>query len=227
MFETIDVSERKGNKFDDLTGRKFGRLTVIGLSPKMSGRKSYWVCVCECGKKKVVRSDLLKSKNTQSCGCLRDEAALKTITKYHEKDKNKGAGKSRLYHTWQHMKYRCNNPNSGSYAFYGGRGIKLCEEWENDFQSFKKWSLDNGYAEGLTIERKDVNGNYEPSNCEWITLEDQMHNRRTTVWIEWNGKTQNLKQWSDELGINYGTLWSRYNRSGMRPPELFAPVKKR
>lgn len=223
MFEIIDVKQKKGNGFEDLTGQKFNRLTVLGLSAKKSGRKSYWVCQCECGNKKTVRSDVLKRGQTQSCGCLRDEKSAINVIKNH---KHKQSG-TRLYHEWQHIKYRCNNPNSKNYSRYGGRGIKICEEWNNSFETFRDWALTNGYSDNLTIDRIDVNGNYEPSNCQWIVLAEQMHNRTTTIWVTHEGKTQNLTQWADELGFNRGTLNSRYNRSGMRPPELFNPVKKR
>lgn len=221
MFETVDTSERKGNGFDDLTGLNFSRLTVLGLSPKKSGRKSYWVCKCECGNSKLVRSDSLKSGDVQSCGCLKKEQDRINLTTHH---RHFGSG-TRLYHEWQHIKYRCLNENSNNYDRYGGRGIKVCDEWQERFESFRDWALENGYSDDLTIDRIDVNGNYEPKNCQWIPLEEQANNRTTTVWVSWNGKTQNLTQWADELGFNRGTLNSRYNREGLRPPELFYPIK--
>lgn len=221
MYEIIDVSNRKGNSFDNLTGRSFGRLKVLGLSPKRSGRKSYWVCECVCGNKKVVRSDSLKDGKVKSCGCLKkeqDEINLDRTT--HAKSKTP------LHSKWLKIKERCYNPNAKAFEFYGKRGIAMCEEWKNNFESFEKWALDNGYSSGLTIERLDNNKGYNPDNCKWIPFEEQANNRRSTIWVEWNGKTQNLTQWADELGINRGTLSSRYNRENLRPPELFKPVKK-
>lgn len=221
MFDVIDITERKGNGFNDLTGEKFGRLKVLGLSPKKSGRKSYWVCECECGNEKLVRSDGLKAGNTQSCGCLKKEQDKLNLTTHHRHMESK----TRLYHEWQHIKYRCNNSNSGSYDRYGGRGIKICDEWNGSYESFRNWALNNGYSDDLTIDRIDVNGDYEPNNCQWITLPEQMNNRTTTIWVTHENKTQNLTQWADELGFNRGTLNSRYSRDGMRPLELFKPVE--
>lgn len=213
---------QKGNGIKDLTGMRFGRLTVLRKSDRLAGRKSYWVCECSCGNKKEIRSDSLtrKDKPTLSCGCIRDEQAVINIEKNH---KHKDSY-THLHFLWSRMKQRCYNPNVTRYEDYGGRGIVVCEEWL-DYEVFRKWAYKSGYVEGLSIERIDVNGNYEPKNCTWITKEEQANNRRTTVWVEYNGKRQNVKQWADELGIAYGTLITRYRR-GKRPPELFDPVKK-
>lgn len=211
----------KGESLKDLTGKKFGRLTVIGLSEKRVGRKTYWDVVCECGNKKTVRSDSLQT-STQSCGCLRDEAAIINVRKNHtHKDSY-----SHLHYLWSRMKQRCYNPKINRFEDYGGRGISVCEEWRDSYEAFREWAVNNGYREGLSIERNNVNGNYTPENCSWIESKEQANNRRSTVWVEYQGERLNLKQWSDKLGINYGTLNSRYNRSGMRPPELFESVKK-
>lgn len=123
------------------------------------------------------------------------------------------------------MKSRCYNQNNKRYENYGRKGIKVCEEWL-DFNAFYQWSLKSGYNDTMTIERNDIEKGYYPENCCWIPFNEQANNRNRTIWVEWNGKKRNLKQWSKELGINYGTLNSRYNRSGMRPPELFYPVKR-
>lgn len=204
-----------------MTGKKFSRLLVLGLSPKKSGRKTFWVCRCDCGNKKVARSDSLKDGSLQSCGCLRDEQAAVNVRKNHtHKDSH-----TLLHYTWGGMRQRCSNPNDESYKYYGGRGIKVCDEWEKSYSAFKEWAYENGYAEGLTIERIDVNKGYSPENCTWLPSREQAINRRSTVWIEWNGERRNIKQWADHLGIKYGTLHSRYYRSKMRPPELFEPVK--
>ena len=103
----------------------------------------------------------------------------------------------------------------------------MCEEWKNNFVAFEKWALNNGYSPELTIERINVNDDYSPDNCEWIPFKEQANNRRTTVWIEWQGQKKNLTQWAKELGINRGTLNSRYSRNGLRPPELFKPVVRK
>lgn len=221
-FETIDTSERKGNGFDDLTGNKYGRLTVIGLSPKVSGRKSYWVCECTCGNKHVVRSDSLKSGNVQSCGCLKKEQDKMNLTKHHRHLESH----TRLHDTWLGIKARVSCSGNPSYPNYGGRGIAMCSEWFNSYGAFRDWALKNGYSPDLTIERVNNDGDYEPNNCTWIKAEEQAINRRSTVWVEWNGETKNVTQWAKKLGIKYGTLIARYNR-GDRPPHLFREVEKR
>ena len=221
-FEIIDISERKGNGFDDLTGNEYGRLTVIGLSPKVSGRKSYWVCKCLCGNKHVVRSDSLKSGNVQSCGCLKKEQDKENLSKNHRHKESH----THLHNTWLGMKGRVSNPNNERYAGYGGRGIAMYPDWFNSYETFRDWALKNGYSPELTIERIDNDGDYEPKNCKWIPFPEQANNRRSTIWVEWNGKKQNIAQWSEELGIKYGTLNARYNR-GDRPPHLFREVIKK
>lgn len=210
----------KGNNVVDKTGLRNGRLTVVSKSDKRSGRKTYWNCICDCGNKVEVRSDSLKI--TMSCGCLKKEQNKINLTSNHS---HKQSG-SRLYHIWQNMKSRCYNVNNKRYELYGGKGITISEDWLKDFSNFYNWAIKNGYNDTLTIERIDINDNYNEENCCWIPFNDQANNRNRTIWIEWNGKKLNLKQWSKELGINYGTLNSRYNRSGMRPPELFYPVKR-
>lgn len=223
MYKTIDISERKGNGFNDLTGESFGRLTVIGLSPRRSGRKSYWVCQCNCGNKIVVRSDILKAGATQSCGCIKKEQDKINLTVNHSHKESR----TRLYTTWLGMKQRCYDENTETYARYGSKGIKVCDDWINDYPAFAEWARNNGYSDDLTIERIDVYSNYSPSNCTWISHSEQANNRRSTIWVEWDGKRQNLKQWSKELGISYGALNSRYNRDNLRPPELFKPLNKK
>lgn len=223
MFETIDISNRKGNGFNDLTGKKFGRLTVLGLSEKKSGRKSYWVCECDCGNKKLVRSDSLKRGQVQSCGCLKKEQNKTNLDRTTHGDTPTGEHK-RLWEIWQGIKQRTSNPNNKSYARYGGRGISVCEEWRENYVNFRDWALNNGYSDNLTIERIDVNGDYCPENCRWATVKEQCNNRRTNVLIEWNGKTQNIERWSEETGIPYKILHDRYRRYGIKPPELFEPV---
>lgn len=217
-YDVIDTSERKGNGFNDLTGKKYGRLTVIGLSPKKSGRKSFWVCKCECGNEHIVRSDSLKSGNVQSCGCLKEEQDKDNLTKNHRHKESH----THLHDTWLRMKYRVSNRNDER---YGGRGITMCDDWFNSYESFRDWAKRNGYDENLTIERVDVNGNYEPNNCTWIPFAEQANNRTTTIWVEWGGRKQNITQWAKELDFNRTTLYDRYHR-GDRPPYLFRELEQ-
>lgn len=195
-------------KFQDLTGQKFGRLTVIERVEdhvKPSGRRAtQWLCKCDCGNKIIVRASNLKSGHTNSCGCLNKERVKETSTKHR-------MSHSRIYNIWSHMKQRCLDKNSNDYNDYGGRGINVCNEWL-EFEPFCKWSTENGYNDSLTIDRINVNGNYEPSNCRWVSMKTQQNNKRNNNYITYDGKTQTLTQWSEELNINYDTLNSRISR---------------
>lgn len=122
--------------------------------------------------------------------------------------------KSHLYNTWRAMKARCYNENNEAYKWYGGRGIVVCDEWKESYINFKQWAQNNGYVDGLTIERIDTNGNYEPNNCCWKTMLEQANNRNSNVDITYNGKTQTLKQWSEQIGIPYQTLQYRICDAG-------------
>ena len=208
----------KGNGLKNLTGMNFGRLTAIKISEKRSGRKTYWECKCDCGNTKVIRTDSLKDGSVKSCGCLKKEQDKLNLPKgqgilVH------GVSKERIYHIWTSMISRCENIDNKSYEHYGGRGIKVCDKW-HDVLKFSDWAMSNGYNTELTIDRIDVNGNYEPENCRWANWEEQANNKTTNVMIAFNGKTQTLMQWSKELEINYHTLQSRINY-GIELPDLF------
>ena len=137
-----------------------------------------WKCKCDCGNEKIVRGSDLTTRKTSSCGCYRKEKTSVTHTIH-------GGKNSRLYAVWCDIKQRCNNSNNPIYKYYGERGIKLCEEWTNDFNVFREWAIKNGYDENAkrgkcTIDRIDVNGNYEPSNCRWVSMAEQNLNKRNT-----------------------------------------------
>lgn len=151
-------------KFIDLTGKRYGKLTV--LERVQTSKKTKWKCKCDCGNEVVVASDNLRSGHSRSCGCLK----LEEVTKH-------GQWNTRIYRIYYAMKQRCNNPKCAAYGYYGGRGIKVCIEWENDFQTFYNWAMSHGYADDLSIDRIDVNGNYEPSNCRWATATEQSFNK--------------------------------------------------
>lgn len=186
----------------EMIGKKFGRLTIL---EECEERDKYhykvYKCKCDCGNIIYVNSNKLKSGNTKSCGCLKIEKLTK-----HEKCN------TRLYSIYYNIKSRCYNEHYRDYKDYGGRGITVCDEWKHDFKNFYNWAMDNGYKEGLTIDRIDVNGNYTPDNCRWATLKQQGNNKRNTVYLTYEGKTRSLSEWADELGVKYSRLYTRYRR---------------
>ena len=184
----------------DLTGMTFGKLHVIRPACKDHRGEYKWLCECECGNKSIVYGSHLRNGDTVSCGCV-----MRTAKKTH------GESKTRLYRIWQHMRGRCTNPNSDNFKYYGGRGITICTEW-NDFEVFREWALSNGYQEPLTIDRIDVNGNYDPSNCRWVTQTEQNKNTRKCLHITHNEETHTLREWGRILGIPKSTIQSRYQR---------------
>ena len=170
----------------DITGMKFGRLTA--LYPIEDDRKdTYWMCKCVCGNFIDLPSGSLRNGNTKSCGCLHKDF-MKTIDRTKISHKKHGAFDKyghgeRLYFVWKGMKRRCNNANSDCYKYYGGRGIKICDEWNNDYSCFREWALSHGYDPNAergkcTIDRIDNNGGYEPNNCRFVSMAIQNLNKR-------------------------------------------------
>lgn len=141
-------------------------------------------------------SDLLHGHGCVMCGRL-------SVIKH-------GKSNTPLYRIWLQMRFRCSTPSCDSYKNYGGRGICVCAEWEGDFENFHKWAINNGYAQGLTLDRTDNDGNYEPSNCRWVTRKEQANNRRSNVLIEINGIKKTRMQWANDLNLPYSTFRSRY-----------------
>lgn len=190
----------------DLTSRKFGRLTVEKYA-FTKNNVAYWQCICECGNKKIIRANDLKSGRVKSCGCL-----LKEMRTKH------GGTDSRLYRVWRSIKSRCYYPNHNNYRLYGARGIVMCEEWKENFLSFQNWALENGYDEKAkkwecTIDRIDYNGIYEPNNCRWVTIKEQQNNKRNNVYIDYKHERHSLAEWCRILKLSESAVRNRLNRN--------------
>jgi hypothetical protein len=156
------------SKSIDITGKTFGRLSVLGIAGHASDGRLVWHCQCTCGHKTIVRGQFLIRGHTQSCGCLRTERTSAANGRHRQ-------SQTRLYKIWVGMKGRCNNPMIEKFSYYGGRGIEVCEQWHR-FEVFRDWALTNGYAAHLSIDRIDRDGNYEPANCRWVSHTTQMRN---------------------------------------------------
>ena len=192
----------------DLTGQRFGRLVVLrqGKSKILPSGQivKTWVCLCDCGNETTVYQQHLKRGDTKSCGCFLSEESRKRKTTH-------GETKTRLYKIWDGMRQRCKNPNDAAFRHYGARGISICKEWDN-YLKFKEWALSHGYCEDLSIDRVDVNGNYEPSNCRWANAYEQSNNKTTSHYLEFDGKKQTIAQWAKELNMPMETLYRRITK---------------
>lgn len=207
----------------DLTNKRFGRLTVVKQDSyhvfPSGKRKIKWLCQCDCGNKISVIASDLNNSHTRSCGCLRRETT-KALKLSHNKCQ------TRLYSIWQGMKNRCYNKKQSNYQYYGGKHITICREWLDSFETFYQWAINNGYNTNMTLDRINVNGEYSPHNCRWVTTKEQALNRTHNRRIEYNGKSQSLKEWSDETGIAYSCLFYRLNAGWNIADALTIPSRK-
>lgn len=209
-------------KFENLTGQRFGHMVVIKEAPKSpKSPSSRWVCLCDCGNETVAYSFQLKNGSKVSCGCMRAELHRLGITTH-------GGRYTRLYRTWTNMKQRTGNPNHSAYPNYGGRGICVCSEWLASFEAFRDWAVSTGYTDELTIDRIDVDGNYEPSNCRWISKAEQNRNQRSNKIIEYNGERKTMAEWAKQIGISEATLHRRINKLHWSMEQaITTPVKRK
>ena len=199
----------------DHTGKRFGKLTVISYAGKARDGHSLWLCRCDCGNFSYVQSNNIR--RTKSCGCYQKEVVRKN-------KKTHGEHKSRLYTAWINMRRRCSYEKSIGYKNYGGRGIRVCEEWDCSFFAFRKWAYENGYKNDLTIDRINNDGNYTPENCRWADMKQQGRNNSHNK--TWRGKC--LAELCEMYKMPYGTVKARINR--LKWPfekALTIPVDKR
>lgn len=217
--------ERNSHKYSgiDFTGQRHERLTIIGKSDR--GR-SWWVCKCDCGK--IVEIPTFKFLKNKSCGCLEKENrnSLKDRAKTH------GMTETRLYSVWCGIKERCYNPHYKHFDRYGGRGIIVCEEWKNSFEAFRDWAFENGYDFSLkgkeqSIDRINLDGNYEPSNCRWANQTEQVRNRRNAVSLVYDGKEMNPYEFARLTGITNKVYIYRRLKKGHSPERILNDWMKR
>jgi len=207
-------------KLIDLSGHRFERLLVIAKGKAKYGTRAFWRCRCDCGNEIVVSAQSLRTGATKSCGCLSSE-----MTSLRN-EKHGFAKKEKLYDVWKSMRQRCCNKRNKNYQNYGGRGISVCDEWK-DYIVFRSWALGNGYRDGLSIDRVDVNGNYEPSNCRWASDLVQANNTRRNIAISINGISKTASEWEREKGLCGGTISKRIKRYGMSPEAaVLKPVQR-
>lgn len=215
------MSETKKTKCKDLTGKKFGKLSVIEFDHRDEKRRYYWKCKCDCGNIRIVQGSHLCSGHSTSCGCI-------NIEKIKNLNYKTGMTTSKIYYAYRNMINRCYREKDAKYKSYGGRGITVCDEWlnkENGFENFLEWSNSNGYKESskrneCTLDRINVNGNYEPSNCRWVDWETQCYNKRNTFFVVYKGILYNMKACSQITGLSRSAIQDR-KRRGYTDKEIF------
>lgn len=201
-------------KLIDISGQKFGHLTVIQRGENSKSGHVRWICMCDCGNTKTILASAmdLKSGKTTSCGCVHKSI----ITKH-------GHSKERLYQIWHGMIKRCENKHNAIFQRYGAKGIDVCEEW-HDYMIFRDWALCNGYNDELTIDRKDNNKGYNPENCRWATNKQQSNNRTNNIHIIIDGETHTISEWSDISGVCKSTIAQRAKR-GVTGKDVISKVR--
>lgn len=204
----------------DLTGNKYGRLTVQGFAKP--SKDVFWKCLCDCGKSTIVRGASLRNGNTKSCGCLKKENPIKAMTAAKMKHGHTvGKKNSPEYGVWLAMRRRCYSPKHQAYPWYGGRGIKVCDRWKNNFSAFL---ADMGpRPTNLEIDRINYDGDYSPTNCHWVGRLEQARNRRNTIAVTINHVTRSLKEWAQISGLSYKLLHMRYKTRRWNVDRLLSP----
>lgn len=200
-----------------MTGQRFGKLTVLYRGENTSSGQTRWVCRCDCGNITNTVAYSLTHGLIVSCGCYQREITINRNRKHNMSN-------TRIYRIYREMLRRCYDSKRPTYKDYGGRGIIVCDEWKNDFMSFYKWAIKNGYTDNLTIERIDVNGNYCPENCTWIIKEDQSKNRRMSHKITINGETYCIAEWAKIMNIKPRLIMVRLNRGWTEYDAVMTPI---
>ncbi len=196
--------------FKDMKGQIISKLQVLNRVENDRFGNAMWLCKCECGNEVIVKGANLRNGKTKSCGCYNKEV---------KRNLTHGMSGTKIYKRWLGMKGRCNNKDNTAYANYGGRGITICDEWL-DVENFINWATSNGYREDLTLERLDVNSNYNPENCVWVTRTQQNRNTRRNIKETINGTTYTLAEIARKVGVTRGSIYNWYHKEGLRGEEL-------
>lgn len=212
--------------FNDLSGNRYDMLLVLHrVENSLDGYVQY-LCLCDCGNTKVIKGHNLSNGKTHSCGCMKKKMMAEKQFKHGDAGTHHSAS-SRLYRIWQGMINRCTRQKFRQWKDYGGRGITVCDEWINDYSVFKEWAIQNGYSDDLTIDRINNDGNYEPTNCRWVSMKHQMNNKSNNHLINYNGCTKTLTEWAEELGIPRHTLSERINKRHLPIEKAFEQKVRR
>lgn len=212
----------------DITGQRFGRLVAVRYAESRNGAR--WLCICDCGNESIAATRSLRYGDTRSCGCGAREQAIANANAARIKRMVPYPHSRKLKELIRNMIARCTKPDNKRWENYGGRGIKVCEEWSSNIREFYKWATENGYQPGLQIDRIDVNGNYEPGNCRFATVKEQMNNTTRNHFVEWAGERLTIAQWEDQFGWPRGRLQVRFNlgwtvERAMTQPPRKAPTR--
>lgn len=214
----MGMEDGEVKKNQSIAGNRYGRLTV--LSAFTRSRRGWLHCLCDCGEEKAIRRDHVVSGRVVSCGCYGKTLGAK-------RNRTHGLTGTRLYRIWKDMRNRCRNKNVPGYPSWGGRGIRVCEEW-GSFEPFFEWSVKHGYEESLTLDRLDNNGDYTPENCRWVTMKEQSLNRRSNVYLTYDGVTKHLSEWDTDIGAaRPGRVRARLNAGWTVEQAVTTPVGKR
>lgn len=213
MQEDIET-KKTYMKAENYIGKKFNKLTVLEIDHHDKYGTAFAKCKCDCGNVCIATISGLRKGNNKSCGCMHEQVT-RNIVKHRKDQTTHGGAHTRLYRIWRGMRSRCQAIGKRDGKHYADRGITVCSEWDMSFEAFRDWALANGYRDDLSIDRIDVNGNYEPNNCRWATAIEQGRNRRNTLYAEYNGKQTPLKEVCEIEGVPYSTVWKRIKCYGM------------
>lgn len=198
-------------------GERYGKLIALYENGRDLKNHILWRFKCDCGAEKDIVGYLVTCGRNKSCGCMAYKPPINIIH---------GDSNTRLYRIWRAMKSRCNYKKNLNYKIYGGRGIKVCKEWESSYQAFKQWAIENGYSDELTIERIDCDKGYFPENCKWITMHDQNYNHRNTQFLTMNGETKSVCEWCYIYGIRPDILRYRLKHGYTVEDAITIPSQK-